>query len=134
MNTPLKEKLSLLSELVKLAKADQEIRESEYNFLRAIAQQLDVSDEDFKRVFNEFIAFTPPVNEFDRIVQFQRLVLMMNVDRSISEEEIVHIRQIGIRMGLVPRATDEVLYEMTKHPNGLIPPEQLLRIFKTFQN
>jgi uncharacterized tellurite resistance protein B-like protein len=134
MNTPLKEKLSLLSELVKLAKADQEIREEEYNFLRAIAKQLNVSDEDFQRVFEEYIEFTPPVNEFDRIVQFQRLVLMMNVDRSISKEEILYMRQIGIRMGLVPRATDEVLSEMNKHPNGLIPPEQLLSIFKTFQN
>jgi uncharacterized tellurite resistance protein B-like protein len=134
MNHSLKEKLSLLSELIKLAKADQVVRNSEFEFLYAIAKQLQVSDDDFKRLFDESIEFTPPKNELDRIVQFQRLVLMMNVDENVSQEEIDHVRQIGIRLGLAPRATDEVLKLMKEHPNGMLPPETLIGIFNTFQN
>lgn len=134
MNDAHKEKLSLLSELIKLAKADQELRKAEFEFLYAIAKQLEVSDEDFQKLFDEYIEFTPPKDELERIVQFQRLILMMNVDRSVSDEEILHIRQIGIRMGLAPRATDEVLTAMKAHPNGMLPPEKLIGIFKTFHN
>ncbi len=134
MNHSLKEKLSLLTELIKLAKADQEVRTSEFEFLYAISKQLDVSDEDFKRLFDEHIEFTPPKNELDRIVQFQRLVLMMNVDQSVSNSEIDHVRNIGMRLGLAPRATDEVLKAMREHENGMLPPEKLIGIFKTFHN
>ncbi|GAB5418070.1 MAG: hypothetical protein Crog4KO_31500 [Crocinitomicaceae bacterium] len=134
MNHSHKEKLSLLTELIKLAKADQEVRTSEFEFLYAIAKQLSVSDDDFKRLFEENIAFTPPKNELDRIVQFQRLVLMMNVDRSVSDTELDHIRNIGVRLGLAPRATDEVLKAMREHENGMLPPEKLIGIFKTFHN
>lgn len=134
MKASLKEKLSLLSELIKLAKTDQNMRTAEFEFLYAIAKQLGVRDEDFKRLFDEYIEFTPPKNEMDRIVQFQRLVLMMNVDQKVTEDEIAHVRQIGIRMGLAPRATDEVLKSMKEHPNGMLPPEKLISIFKTFHN
>lgn len=134
MNHSLKEKLSLLSELIKLAKADENLRTEEFEFLYAIAKQLEVSDDDFKRLFDEYIEFTPPKNELDRIVQFQRLILMMNVDKKVSDKEILHIRQIGIRMGLAPRATDEVLTSMKEHENGMLPPDKLISIFKTFHN
>lgn len=134
MNNSLKEKLSLLSELIKLAKADRELRTEEFEFLYAIAKQLGVHDRDFKRLFDAYIEFTPPKNELDRIVQFQRLILMMNVDQTVSDEEIHHVRQIGMRMGLAPGATDEVLTAMKEHPNGMLPPEKLLGIFKTYHN
>ena len=134
MNDSLKEKLSLLSELIKLAKADKNLRTAEFEFLYAIAKQLEVSDDDFKHLFDEYIEFTPPKNELDRIVQFQRLVLMMNVDQHVSDEEMMHIRQMGIRMGLAPRATDEVLKAMKEHENGMLPPDKLISIFKTFHN
>lgn len=134
MSGSLNERLSLLTELIKLAKADKDLRTEEFEFLYAIAKQLEVSDEDFKRLFEQHIEFMPPKNELDRIVQFQRLVLMMNVDQSVSDEEISHIREIGLRMGLVPRATDEVLRAMKEHENGMLPPDKLLSIFKTFHN
>ncbi len=134
MDDSLKERLSLLTELIKLAKTDQNLRQAEFEFLYAISKQLSISEEQFKDLFDNYIEFTPPKNELDRIVQFQRLVLLMNVDREISEAELLHIRQIGIRMGLAPRATNEVLETMRTHENGMIPPEILISIFKKYQN
>jgi len=134
MNEHHKEKLSLLTELIKLAKTDKELRQSEFDFLYAIAKQLEVSDADFKDLFDKSIEFTPPKNEFERIVQFQRLVLLMNVDRSVTEIELNHVREIGIRMGLSPQATNEVLEAMNTHENGMLPPEVLIGIFKKQHN
>lgn len=128
------EKLSLLKELIKLAKSDSTIRDEEYEFLIAISKQLGVSDEDFENLFDQYIEFIPPKHELDRIVQFQRLVLMINVDQYISDEELDQIKNMGIRLGLHPGATDEVLNVMHDYEHGVVPPEHLIRIFKTYHN
>lgn len=128
------EKLSLLAELVKLARADKELKQSEYDFLSIIAMQLAITPEEFKKVFEENIAFQPPKLEVQRILQFQRLVLLMQIDQSIESEELRIVREIGIRMGLNPNATNKVLEQMHNYENSVIPPEELIAIFQTYHN
>lgn len=126
----MKEKLSLLTELIKLARIDNKVREQEYNFLQTIAKSLNVSKGDFDKLFEEYIEFTPPESEFERILQFHRMVLLMNVDTETSEEELDFVKDIGIRIGLSPSATNQVLTRMNDYPNKVIPPEILIEIFK----
>ena len=130
----MKEKLSLLTELIKLAQCDHEVREQEYRFLLTIAQSLNVSKEDFDSLFKEYIEFTPPKSEFERILQFHRLVLLMNVDEETSDLEVEFLKDIGIGIGLNPEATDRVLDQMNKYPNKVIPPDKLMEIFKEHYN
>ena len=134
MDNEKNEKLSLLAELVKLARADKEVKQAEYDFLSIIAMQLKITPKEFKTVFEENIEFQPPKLEVDRILQFQRLVLLMQVDQSIDNEELLHIREMGIRMGLNPVATNKVLEVMHQYENGIVPPDELIAIFKTFHN
>jgi len=128
------EKLSLLTQLIKMARVDQEVRESEFQFLSAIAVQIGISLTDFEKLFDEYIEFQAPVFEFDRIVQLQRLVLMMNVDQTIDEKELYYIKNIGMKLGLNPLAVAEVLDTMHEYPNKMLPPEKLISIFRTFHN
>ena len=130
----MKEKLSLLTELIKLAQCDQKVREQEYEFLLTIARSLDVGKDDFDALFKEYIEFTPPESEFERILQFHRLVLLMNVDQETSDLEIEFIKNIGIRIGLSPLATNRVLAEMNNYPDKVIPPDKLIAIFKEQYN
>lgn len=130
----MKEKLSLLTELIKLAQCDHEVREQEYRFLLTIANSLQVSKEDFDSLFEEHIEFTPPESEFERILQFHRLVLLMNVDEESSDSELGFLRDIGIRLGLNPNATNRVLATMNDYPNKVIPPDKLIEIFKENYN
>lgn len=130
----MKEKLSLLTELIKLTRCDHEVREKEYIFLLSIAQSLNVSKEDFDQLFNNYIEFTPPESEFDRILQFHRLVLLMNIDKESSIAELDFLRDIGIRLGLNPMATNQVLTVMNDYPNKVIPSEKLIEIFKKQYN
>ena len=134
MRNPMKEKLSLLTELIKLARCDHKVREQEYQFLLAIAKSLNVSKEDFDHLFGKYIEFTPPESEFERILQFHRLVLLMNIDKETNEAEIQFLKDIGIRMGLDPMATNQVLSEMNKYPDKIIPPDTLIKIFKKQYN
>ncbi len=129
-----REKLSLMTELIKLANSDNEIKDIEFNFLLSLAVQLGISKDDFKHLFEDYIEFYPPKLEHERIIQFHRLILMMNVDQQIDESEIQYIRELGIRMGLHPHATEEVLKIMKDYPNMIVPPEKLIQIFRTFHN
>jgi len=128
------EKLSLLTELIKLARCDQKVREQEYIFLETIARSLQISKVDFDSLFDKYIEFTPPESEFERILQFHRFVLLMNVDQETSDKELEYLKDIGIRMGLNPNATNRVLDEMNQYPNKVIPPDRFIEIFKENYN
>jgi hypothetical protein len=130
----MKEKLSLLTELIKLARCDHEVREQEYEFLLTIARSLQVGKKEFDQLFHAYIEFTPPASEFDRILQFHRLVLLMNIDQETSQSELEFIKDIGIRLGLNPMATNQVLKAMNAYPDRVIPPEKLIEIFKRQYN
>ena len=130
----MKEKLSLLTELIKLAKCDHQVREQEYQFLLTIARTLDVGKEEFDSLFETYIEFTPPESEFERILQFHRLVLLMNIDQKSSDSELEFLRDAGLRIGLNPDATNKVLVEMNNFPDKVIPPERLIEIFKENYN
>lgn len=128
------EKLSLMAQLIQLAKADEEVREAEHQFLLSIAVMLEIDPEAFGKLFDEFIDFEPPALEMERIVQLQRLVLLMNVDLEIDGDELATIRDLGMRMGLHASAVNSVLEEMHNYENKMIPPDRLIAIFTTFHN
>jgi len=127
-------KLSVLKELIKLARVDSEVREMEYRLMLSMAELLGVEKEHFDMLFDEYIEFTPPASEFDRILQFHRLVLVANVDLKVNSKEINQLKQCGIQLGLRPEAVDRVIQEMDKHENGMIPTQTMLQIFQTYHN
>ena len=54
------EKLSLLSEMIQFAKADNNFKEMEYNFILAVAEQIGISKEEVAlRVIAGKIRLTP---------------------------------------------------------------------------
>jgi hypothetical protein len=128
------EKQSLLIELIKLAKVDKEFHEKEYAFLVEIARLLGIEKPKLDELFEKHIEFAPPKLEFGRILQFQRLILLANVDLKVESSELKLLKETGMKMGLNPKAIENVLDEMKKHENGLIPPDKLIDIFKIYHN
>ena len=129
-----KEKLSLLSEMIQFAKADKKIKEQEYHFILAVGSQLGVTKEEIDILVDEQAEKKNLQPESQRILQFHRLVLLMNVDQEISEKEIHKIKDMGLQMGLRPEAVDAVLEKMHEYPNKVIPPAELISIFTRFYN
>ena len=128
------EKLSLLSEMIQFAKADNNFKEMEYNFILAVAEQIGVSKEEVDLLKENKAEKKHLKPESQRILQFHRLVLLMNVDQEASDAELVSIKKIGLSMGLRPEAIDTVLEEMHNYPNKVIPPQELIAIFSRFYN
>jgi len=129
-----KEKLSILSEMITFAKVDNLVKAPEYNFLLSVAHQLGVRQEDFDALFDKESEHLIPKTNAERILQFHRLVLLMNVDQVQEDVEIRRLHNMGLGMGLPPSAIDQVLSIMHKYPNKVVPPEVLIDIFKAHYN
>ncbi len=133
MNTE-KEKLSILSEMISFAKVDNTIKQAEYDFLFNVAQQLGVRKTVFDSLFKTKAEYVVPKSQADRLVQFNRLILLMNIDDTQELIEIRRLHDIGLSMGLPPSAIEQVLSIMHKYPNKVVPPEVIISIFKAHYN
>ena len=130
------EKLSLLSEMIAFAKYDKDIKNIEYNFLLGVAKQLEISREDFEYLIEHPVTYTHLKSHSERIVQFHRLVLLMNIESSNenSSTGVIKLYNFGLRMGLSHESITKVLYLMESFPNKIVPPDVLIDIFKTQYN
>ena len=128
------EKLSLLSEMIAFARMDKSLKDIEYNFLLGVAKQLDITKEDFDYLLDNPVTYVHLKSHSERIVQFHRLVLLMNVDGEYSAKEIVKLHNFGLRMGLSHESINKVLDLMESFPDKIIPPDFLIDIFKIQYN
>jgi len=128
------EKLSLLSEMIAFAQKDDNIKSIEHNFLLSIARQLEISDSDFNYLFQYPVTYVNLKSHSERIVQFHRLILLMNLDYKVSSKQLVKIHNFGLRMGLSQDAINRVLDLMDSFPNKIVPPDFLIDIFKVQYN
>ena len=132
------EKLSLLSEMIAFAQYDKDMQEIEYNFLLGVAKQLDISREDFDYLIEHPINYIHLKSHSERIVQFHRLVLLMNIEQEHGSNKasagVIKLYNFGLRMGLSHESISKVLYLMESFPNKIVPPDVLIDIFKTQYN
>jgi len=128
------EKKSMISELIELSKVDGKVTEMETGFIHQIGKQMGLEEADMLHLFEFPFPYTPPTEHFERIVQFQRMVLLMNVDMEVHDKELAHLRFMGMRLGLNPNAVNEVLEKMHDYPNNMIPPNDLIAIYAKHMN
>ncbi len=133
MNTE-KEKLSILSEMISFALVDNTLKQAEYDFLFNVSQQLGIRKTLFDDLFKNEAEHVVPKSQAERLIQFNRLILLMNIDDSQELNEIRRLHDIGLAMGLPPSAIQQVLSIMHKYPNRVVPPEVIISIFKAHYN
>jgi uncharacterized tellurite resistance protein B-like protein len=124
------EKLALLTEMITFSIVDGKLHDREYLFLSMIAEELQISKDDFKSLFHQENYLVVIKSEFERIQQFYRLALLMHCDGVLHEREQIKIHEIGINMGLNPHAIKRVLKAMEMSPTKMVPPEYLLEVFQ----
>ncbi len=128
------EKLSLLSQMIAFARINNNLREIEHKFLLGVAKQLEITREDYNYLLNNPVTHINLKSHSERIVQFHRLVLLMNLDKNLSDKELIKLHNFGLRMGLGHEAINRVLYLMESFPDKVVPPDFLIDIFKTQYN
>ncbi|RTY95316.1 excinuclease ABC subunit B [Flavobacterium sp. GT3R68] len=124
------DKISLLSEMIAFAIVDGELHDYEYDFLLLVSTELQIEKETFLDLFRKRDELTVIKDEFTRILHFYRLALLMHVDEVLHENEIIAIKEIGIKMGLNPAAMKKILQIMKESPNQIIEPQILITAFQ----
>jgi len=124
----------LISDLIVLANADDKVTLPEYDFIMRLAIRMDIPRNEVEELFKNPLPSQPIFSEFERITHFQKMVLLMNVDRESHDKEIAAIRNFGLKMGIRPGVVDQVLIRMNEYEDKVIPATELIRIFKTYYN
>lgn len=129
------EKLSLLSDLIYMVRSDHDVNEREYRFIQAVARNMKVGDEDLNRLFSDKRPpYVAPETEPERILQFQRMLLLLNIDQRKHKKEKLALKDCTLKMGLNPIAVDQVLSVMNNYPDRVVPPKVMIDIFKVYYN
>ena len=130
------EKLSHLSTLVNLAKADKDEKGIENKFIRVFGEKMGVVEDDIEKILSGElkVGFDAPANEVERLAMFHRLVLLMGVDFQVDEREVQFCRDMGIKLGLHPSAIEEILEKMKKEPDKILPPDEIASAFRKQKN
>lgn len=128
------EKINLLSEMIAFAVIDGELHDREYDFLKMIAEELQIDRDTFLSLFSKRNEIEVIKDEFHRILHFYRLALLMYCDGVLHEREKIAIHEIGINMGLNPNAMKKILHLMEVSSNQVVPAETLLLAFQEQMN
>jgi len=128
------EKLSLLSEMIAFARINNSLRSIEHKFLLGVAKQLEITKEDYDYLLDNPVTHINLKSHNERIVQFHRLILLMNLDKEIADKDLVRLHNFGLRMGLGHEAINRVLDLMESFPDKIVSPDFLIDIFKTQYN
>ncbi|MFK7050095.1 TerB family tellurite resistance protein [Flavobacterium davisii] len=125
-----REKINLLQEMIEFAVVDGELHDKEYDFLWIVAQELQIDKATFLELFKLKGLKQVVKDEFQRILQFYRLALLMHCDGILHNREKERIYEIGINMGLNPSAMKRVLYLMGKSPNQILEASVVIEAFQ----
>ena len=128
------EKRSLIKNLIDLAIVDGEQNLDEMKFIRALALQAGISDNELSTLKDSELELTPPKNEFDRIEHMHKLMLLMATDRTFSDVEKKFIQNIGLRMGIRPQAIITLIDMMEATENHILSPEDIMSVYNIYYN
>jgi hypothetical protein len=129
-----KEKLAVISQMIQLSKVDGVFHEKELQFIQLMAQDYNIKAEDLEELLVDKPHDIIFHSNFQRIEHFYRLALLVFCDKTKREEELIFLKNIGLRFGLSPFAIQNVLDEMQKTSNNMIDANRLLEIFKSQEN
>lgn len=128
------EKLRILSDLIRIASADGEHRDEEYDLLHEIARVLKVEPMEMERLFTSSERYPAPAEEPDRIRVFYYLLRMISVDTELVADEVLLLRDLSMHLGLNLQAVDQSLARAHLYRPGTVPEEEVKEIFRVHNN
>ena len=128
------ENINLLKDLIHLSVIDGELHDKEMDFIAIIATSLYIDKKTVYALFEKREPAAVIKSEFDRIVQFYRLALLMFTDGVLHNKEHQKLFEIGIKMGLNPQAMKVLIQKMESAPNTTINPTELIALFQIHHN
>ena len=114
--------------------ADGKINPTEVEFIQKLAKRMDISDREVIDLFENPEPSPIAFSEVEKITHFYKLILMMNIDNETHIDEVVALKNFGLKMGIRPGVADQILYKMETYEDKVLPAGELLKIFKVYYN
>jgi uncharacterized membrane protein YebE (DUF533 family) len=129
-----KEKLAVISQMIQLSKVDGVFHEKERQFVELMATEYNIKTADLNELMLEKPQDIVFHSNFQRIEHFYKMALLMHSDKSKTDEELVYIKNLGLKLGLSPFAVQSVMDQMQNSESNMLSGEQLLNMFKSHEN
>jgi len=91
----LSEKLSLVTNLIEIAKADGFVNLSEVSYIFWTSQQLQLSELELERLFEKAAPLAVPISTGERVEVFHKCLTIVAIDNNLSEPEFDKCAQIA---------------------------------------
>jgi len=134
MNFSKAEKLTILHHLIKLAGADGEHRDEEYELIHRVTEQLQLEPMEMEMLFIKETESIIPKAEAKRITIFFYLLLMVAADGEIDGDEVELLKELGFKLALPLEAINTSIALLHVYPKGNIPANEIIRIFQVHHN
>jgi hypothetical protein len=125
------EKVSHLNDLIKLSRIDGRENLNEINFINSVADRLGISRKDLKQIREKSskVNFSPPDDMYQLMMQYHRLIVLMGIDRIISQEEKDFCTRLGLKMKLKKAAINEIIDKAIDTPRHIISVDDIEQVF-----
>ena len=134
INLTEEQKIQLLQQLVKMAKADKIFKFVEFKYLTEIAELMNISAAKLDEIIESDKVGTLPKTKLERSRQLYRLTVMMMIDHVVTKEELNLLKTFAVELGLSPDGVDTMIKAMDKNKGGMLLNEQLIDIFSIDMN
>ncbi len=129
-------KKSLLALFIQLAKADQNVDDTEELFIEAMRNRLGISKDEMGEIWQhaENFTFDPPQLEKHRMTILYQILYLTKIDGVVTSEEEEFVRKVGFKLGIHPNLTEELIDVIKKYLDKDLPTEELLGRVKKYMN
>jgi hypothetical protein len=128
-----KRRQSILAQLLKLAKSEDDVKHIDFEFLLMLAKELGVEQEDLKLLFEDYLALFPPRQPQESLTQLQRLIVILRNENELSSSDRAYILTIGLKLGINAEAVERIISLIIQR-NGYVPKEELIQLVNTYNN
>ncbi len=119
------ERIGIISELIEMAKSDDVLKKTEYDFILDVSKELNLDGETVENLIENTTTKKITRTLKDSIYQLHRLIVIMNIDGHQHPLEVERLQVIGLRMGLKPSVILKVIDEVNKNPGKVVTAETL---------
>ena len=123
------QKINLLHQLVKMAKADKIFKFVELKYLTEIAELMNISATRLDDIINADKIGPLPKTMLERARQLYRLTVMMMIDQVITTEELNLLKTFAVELGLQANGVEVMIEAMNQNKGGMLLNKQLIKIF-----
>ncbi len=129
-------KKSLLALFVMMSKSDDDIDDSEKQFIEDMRIRLGISIEELDHIWKneEDYPLEPPKSEKHRMTIMIHLLYLIAIDGVITKEERDLMHEVGLKLAIKPSLTDDLMNTMEEHLNKELPDGLIASIIAKYQN